>query len=174
MIGDVVTIHDRGLEPARGHVEPGDADRHGAVVAAGERPGQEGDQPVAAHGIEQRLVGGDAGGDDPRHFPTQQPLRRLGIVDLLADGHVAAGGHEPHQLGVELVVREARHRQGIGALVAAGEREVEEPRRLAGVVAEELVEVAHPEEDQRPGAPGLRRLELLHHRGRHGGKCSSL
>jgi hypothetical protein len=179
VIGDVFTIHDRGLEPAGRDVEPGDAHRNRAVVAAGERPRQEGDEPVAANGVEERLVGGDARGDDPRHLPAEQPLGRLAIrrsrpIYLFADGDVAACGHEPHEMGVELMVREARHRQGVGALVATGEREVEEAGRLAGVGAEELVEVAHPEEDQRPRTPGLRRLELLHHRGRHGRKCSSL
>jgi hypothetical protein len=87
---------------------------------------------------------------------------------------VAAGGHEPHELGVELMVREARHGHRVGALVAAGEREVEEPCRLAGVVTEEFVEVPHPEQDQPARAPGLRRRELLHHGRRHGRKCSSL
>jgi hypothetical protein len=87
---------------------------------------------------------------------------------LFTDRDPPGSRHELHELVVELVMGEARHRQGIGALVAAGEREVEEGRRLPGVVAEELVEVAHPEEHERPRAPGLRRLELLHHRRRHG------
>jgi hypothetical protein len=67
-------------------------------------------------------------------------------------------------MGIELLVGKAGHRRGIGPLVATGEREIEERRRLAGIVSEELVEVPHPEEHEAARATGLRRLELLHHR----------
>ena len=62
------------------------------------------------------------------------------------------------------MVWKAGHRQGVGALVAAGEREIEEIGGLAGIVAKEFVEVPHAKQHQRPRAPGFRRLELLHHR----------
>ena len=41
------------------------------------------------------------------------------------------------------MMREAGHRQGIGPLVTAGQREVEERGGLAGIVPEEFVEIAH-------------------------------
>jgi hypothetical protein len=175
VVEHVVPLRDRRLEAARGHVDPREPHLPAGVVASGRR--QDRDQPVGPRRIEERLVGGDAGGDDPRHLATEQALGRLRVVDLLADRHVPARGHELHQLRVELVMREPRHRQGVGALVAAGEREVEQVGGLAGVVAEELVEVSHPKQHERAGAAGLRRLELLHHGGRrrrHGRKCISL
>ena len=132
--------------------------------------GQHRQEVVAAGRIEQRFVGGDARGDDPRHLPAKQPLRGLGVVDLLADRHPAAGGHELDQLRVELMVGKSGHRHGVGPLLAAGDGEVEEIRRLAGVVAEELVEVPHAKEHDRSRAAGLGRLELLHHGGSHGGE----
>ena len=172
MVADVVAGHHGRLEPPRGNIDPGEPDDDFIGIAAGYGPGQQRDEIVAPRGIEQRLVGGDAGSDDPRDLAAEQPLGRLAIrrswpVDLLADGHAAAGGHELHQLHVELMMGKAGHRQGVGPLFAAGEREVEEGGGLAGVVAEDLVEVAHAEEHQRPWAPCLRRLELLHH-GCHG------
>jgi len=175
VIGHVVALHHGRLEAARRDVDPREADLRLRVVAAA--PWQDREQPVAACGIEQRLVGGDARRDDPRHLAAKEPLGGLGVVDLLADGHVPPRGDELHELRVELVVWEARHRQGVGTLFAAGEREVEEVGGLTGVVAEELVEVSHPEEYERARAAGLRGLELLHHGGRrrrHGGKCISL
>ena len=83
---------------------------------------------------------------------------------MFADGDPPADGHELHQLHVELMVWKAGHRQGVGPLVTAREREVEEIGRLAGIVAEEFVEIPHAKQHQRPRAPGFRRLKLLHHR----------
>ena len=180
MIGDVVAVNHRRLEPAGGDVDPGEAHLRVGVVAAALR--QDGNEPVAPRRIEEHLVGSDARRDHPRDLAAHQPLGRLAIgrgrpVDLFADRDMTPGSHELHQLRIELVVRKAGHRQGIGALVAAGECEVEQVGGRAGVVAKELVEVAHPEEHQCPRAAGLRRLELLHHGGRgrcHGRKCINL
>ena len=162
MVGQVVGADDGRLEAAGRDVDPGDAD----AARSARRPprrsaGWDRHETVGAGGIEERLIGGDPRRDDPGHLAAEQPLGRLGVVDLFADGHPAAGGDELGQLRVELVVGEAGHRQGVGALVTAGEREVEQAGGLAGVVAEELVEIAHPEEHQGSRAAGLGRLELL-------------
>ena len=55
------------------------------------------------------------------------------------------------------------------ALAARGQRDVEQAARLAGVVVEQLVEIAHPVEDERVGELGLDAPVLLHH-GRVGRK----
>ena len=123
---------------------------------------------VAAGRVEERFIGDDPGSDDAGHLPAEEALGRFGIVDLLADGDAAAGVDQLDQLHIELVVGKPGHRHGFGALVAAGEREIEERGRLAGVAAEEFVEISHPKQHQSPRAPELRRLELLHHGGWHG------
>src|SRR5690606_10057678 len=48
---------------------------------------------------------------------------------------------------------------------ALGQGDVQQPRRLAGVVVEQLVEVAHPEEQQQVRVLRLGGEELLHQRG---------
>ena len=179
-IGDILGGHDRSFEGAGGDVDPGEAHRCrsggvGHVIAvvargAGRRAGSEGEEPVAAGGIKEGLVGSDAGGDDPGYFSAEEPFGCFRVVDLFADGDAATGGDELDELRIELMVGKPGHRHGVGPLVAAGEREIEEIRSLAGIVAEELVEIPHPKEDQRAGAACLRRFELLHHRTCHGGQ----
>ena len=158
------------LEAACRDVDPGDPEDGLLVGPVRIARSGDGDEPVGSSRVEQRLVGRDARCDDPRHLAAEQPLGRAGIVDLLADRDPPAGRHQLDELHVELVMGESRHRQRVGALVAARERQVEKGGGFAGVVAEEFVEVAHAEEDERPGAPLLRRLELPHHRRRHGGQ----
>ena len=185
-IGHVLGGEDRRLERAGRDVDPRQPHRDRALVRRGRRavfgrgaggrfggrPGEDRQEPIPPDRVEEALVGGDAGGHDPGHLAAEEPLGGLRIVDLLADGDAPPRRHELHQLRVELVVGEPGHRHGVGPLVAAGEGEVEEVRRLAGVLAEELVEVPHAEQDEGPGALRLRRLELLHHRTGHGADCS--
>ena len=52
-----------------------------------------------------------------------------------------------------------------GALLAAGQREVQHAGGRLGVVVEHLVEVAHAKQQQRVGTRPLRFLILLHHGG---------
>ena len=73
-------------------------------------------------------------------------------------------------MDIELVVRESRHRHGVGALLATGDCEVEQTASLVGIGPKEFVEVAHSKQHQRTGAPGLGCFKLLHHGCPHGGK----
>jgi len=58
-----------------------------------------------------------------------------------------------------------------GGLAALGERNVEQPRRLLGVLIEQLVEIPHAVEQQRVRMIGLQAQVLLHHAGlREGGR----
>ena len=162
-VGDIVAGHDRRLEPARCDVDPRQAHDHAIDLSIGGRVGHNRHQPVAFRRVEQRFVRHDAGRDDPRHLAAQQALGGLGIVDLFADCHAAARGDELHQLHVELVMRKAGHRLRVGPLFTAGEREIEQGGGLAGVIPEELVEITHAKQHERPRAPGFRGLKLLHH-----------
>ena len=65
-------------------------------------------------------------------------------------------------------MRETGHRDGVGPLIARGDGQAEQGAGTLGVLAEHLVEVAHPEEQQRVGVAGLELAILLHHRGRGG------
>ena len=63
------------------------------------------------------------------------------------------------------MVGHAGHRdRRAGRLAARGERDVEQPRGALGVVVEELVEVAHPVEDELVRMLRLDAQILLHHR----------
>jgi hypothetical protein len=66
---------------------------------------------------------------------------------------------------VERVVGDARHRdRRAGRLAACGQRDVEQPRGALGVAVEELVEIAHPIEQQPVRMLVLEPEVLLHHR----------
>ena len=62
------------------------------------------------------------------------------------------------------MVREAGHRDG---LVAAGQRQAEHAGGELGVVVEQLVEVAHAEQQEHAGMAFLGLPVLLHHRSGH-------
>ena len=177
MLGKIGGRQDGRLKTPARNVDPGDpcglrasrcGRRCGGRCGLREcRRGQHGHQKIAASGIEQGLVSGDAWCHDPRHLASQEAFCCLGVINLLADGHPATGCHQFDQLRIELVVREARHRHRVGPLFAACDGEVQKFCSLAGVIAEEFVEVSHPEEHERSGAAGLGSLKLLHHRCGH-------
>ena len=71
------------------------------------------------------------------------------LADLLANGHRLAALDEPREIALHGVERHARHHHRLaGRLAAPGQRDVEQPRGLFGVIVEQLVEVAHPVEEQ--------------------------
>ena len=77
------------------------------------------------------------------------PFDLAGIADLLADRDRLALAHGAREVVVERLHRHARHRDRLAAGRAArGQRDVEQARRLARVVEEQLVEVPHPIEQQ--------------------------
>ena len=120
---------------------------------------------MLSRGIQQGVVGDGAGRDDPRHFALHQPLGQLGVFHLFADGRPEARGDQLAQVAFQLMVGEAGHGDGVVALVAAGQGQVEHAGGGLGVVVEHLVEVAHAEQQQGVGARPLRLLVLLHHGG---------
>ena len=143
-------------------------------VAAGEvEPGQpralaldgDGQQQAVAAVVEQVGVGQRARRDDARHGAFDRALRGRRIADLFADGDRFA---ELDQLGEVLlngVEGHAGHRDRLaGRLAALGQGDVEQARGLFGILEEQLVEVAHPVEQQQVGVLALQRQILLHDR----------
>ena len=112
-------------------------------------PGADGRQVIALARIQQGVVGHGAGRDDPRHLAPHQALGQLGVFDLLADRRPHAGGDQLAQVAFQLVMGKAGHGDGVLALFAAGQGQVQHAGGRLGVVVEHLVEVAHPKQQQR-------------------------
>jgi len=133
-------------------------------------------QPVGAACVEQAVLGQGARRHHPHHVAADDGLaaafaRLGGVLHLLADGDLEAGADQLGQIGLRRVHRHARHGDRRALVGAAGrERDAERARGLFGVVEEELVEVAHAEEDQRVGLARLGLEELRHHGARIGGE----
>ena len=114
---------------------------------------------------EQRLVGYCARGDDANDLALHRPLAGGGIPHLLADGGGFTELHQLGQIALDGVIGDARHGNGAArGLAALGQGDVEQLGRLAGIVIEQLVEVAHPVEQQDLRVLGLEAKILLHHR----------
>ena len=100
--------------------------------------------------------------DAPLDEPRLAPLRRR-QAHLLSDRHAVARGDELVQVTVELVVGDPGKRDASVVLPhgAGGERDPENARGDLGVLVERLVEVAHPEQQERVRVLGLQVQELL-------------
>lgn len=143
--------------------EAAGADVHGAVAEAAAIVVDGGDQVVLPL-AEQRLVGDGARGDDANDLALHRPLAGGRIPYLLADGGRLAELHQLGQIAFDGVIGNARHRDGAaGRLAALGQGDVEQLGGLAGIVIEQLVEVAHPIEQQDLRVLGLEGQILLHH-----------
>ncbi len=92
------------------------------------------------------------------------PLRHSRIFDLLAHRRAQSRLDDLGQVGVQRGMREAGHRQCVWPLVARGQGQAEQGGRAFGVVAEHLVEVAHPKQQECVGIACLELAILLHHR----------
>ena len=78
--------------------------------------------------------------------------------------HRLAELHQPGEILVDGMEGNPGHRNRFaGGCAAARQRDVEQPRRLARVVEEQLVEVAHPIEQQHVRMVSLDAQVLLHH-----------
>lgn len=122
-------------------------------------------QRVAAF-LQQGFVGHRARGDDADDLALDEALGQRRVADLLAHRHRFAQRDEAGEVTLVGVHRHAGHGDRLAAgLAALRQRDVEQPRRLAGVVVEQLVEVAHAEEQQQVRMLRLGGEELLHQRG---------
>ena len=127
-------------------------------------------QIIVALGIEQRVLGERAGRHQPHHVAAHHALvaarpGRGGIFHLLAHRDAMTGCDQAMQIVLGALHRHAAHRD-IHALVLAafGQHDAERARGNFGVFEEQLVEIAHPVEQQQPGIGRLYFKVLFHHR----------
>ena len=153
--GGAVPLGD--VEFAGGGVEIGGADRGGTGC-----DGQD----------ERRVAGLERGGielrprrHDAHDLALHDPLGLPGVFHLLAERHAMAAFDELVHVPRDGVEGDAAHRDGSADLVlgTGGQGDLERLGRDDGVVEEQLVEIAHAEEEQ-----GIRVLRLHAHVLRHG------
>ena len=143
-------------EVAGRHVEQ----RHaGGGTAAAERH-----QEVVGGARQVGAVGQRAGRHHAHHVAVEQLLARASALHLLADGDLLAGLHQPRDVAVGRVVRDAGHRDRL----ARGQRDLQQPRAQLGVLGEQLVEVAQAKQQQVVREAALQLPVLRHHRRRRG------
>ncbi len=133
-------------------------ERHARALATA----HDGEQEVVRAAREVRGVGHGAGRDHADHVAPQELLALAGGFHLLADRDLLAGLHEPRDVGLGRVMGDAGHRRAL----PRGQRDGEQARALLGVVEEQLVEVAEPEQQQVVGIAALQLPVLRHHRRR--------
>ena len=144
-------------DAARSECYPGGADARAGRVERHEM--------VLPAFIHQRGVTDSAGGDDTGDGPFDGALGGGRVANLFADGHRFAGFDEASDVLVRRMKRHARHADGFAiGLAAAGQRDVEQPGGLDGIIEKQLVEVAHPVEEQRLRYRCLDGQKLAHHR----------
>ena len=139
----------------------------GRESQAGARARREKGEEVVPPRIEEGVIEHGAGGDRLDHLAADEPLRPGSrILHLLADRRPAPEPDQARQVVVERLRGNAGKRDaGRRPVVPGGEREAEKPRALLGVLPEELVEVSHPEEEQRVRVAALHLPPLAHERG---------
>ena len=131
------------------------------------------DEPVCAARIEQSVLGQGARRHHAHHLAPQHRLAapRLGRrrrLHLLAHRDLEASANQFGKVGLGGVDRHAGHGYRLVLVrTAMRQRDPDRRRRLHRVVEEQLVEVAHPEEDQGVGLCRLG-LEILRHHRRRG------
>ena len=103
------------------------------------------------------------------------PFAAAGILDLIADGHAQPVADQLGDVAVGGVIRHAAHRRLVLLpLVARGQDEVEQRRRLLRVLEKHLVEIAEAVEEDGVGNLALDLEVLLEHRGEFaGGTCGA-
>jgi hypothetical protein len=114
------------------------------------------------------------GGDDAGDFAADDFFAGAGSFHLLADGDAVAFGDEAGEVAIGGVVGDAGHGDGLfGVFIAGGEGDFEFAGGDDGVVHEELVEVAHAEEEQGAGHLLFDAVILPHERRGFGGHAQA-
>ena len=136
----------RRLEQAGAHVQPGRAQ---AAADAGQ-----GEQQVGTVGVKQAVLRQRAGRDQADDGALQGGLAGAALrgLHLLGDGDAEAAADQAGQVGVGGVDGDAAHRDwGAAMLPALGQRDVQRRCRGLRISEEQLVEIAHAQEQQRVG-----------------------
>ena len=108
-----------------------------------------------------------AGGEDAGDFAADDFFGELGVFHLVADGDAVAFAEKAIEVVFSGVVGDAAHGE-LAFAVAGGEGELELAAGGDGVVVEELVEIAHAEEEEGVGIFTLGRGPLAHEGGEFG------
>ena len=107
-----------------------------------------------------------SGRDRLHHLAAHEALRELRVLDLLADRHAVPFGDQAAEVVGGGLHGDAGERDvGRAAVVARREGEAELSGGELSIVLEHLVEVAHPEKQDRVGVPRFDLAVLLHERG---------
>ena len=154
-------------ELGRRNIDPGKADAVAAARSTGARNRQ---QVIVGARIQQGVFGQRARRHQPHHAPRHHALvaARAGgcrILRLLAHGDAVAGIDQAVQIVLGSLHRHAAHRDIHALMLAAlGQDDAERLGGDLGVLEEQLVEIAHPVEQEQPGMAGLDLEILFHHR----------
>ena len=149
---DVVVCALTGKEFSGGNIEEADAARTLSEVHSGQKVVLLVVKDVVAHGN----TGCDKLRDAAAHHLVlgRQPLLStqfgallLWVLELVANGNTLSGTDELGQIGVESVVGETGHLSSCRcSVVPTGQRNAENARRLHGIIAVGLIEIATAEE----------------------------
>jgi hypothetical protein len=164
--GKIAGRADEAFDLAGGELDRGHCGGPGA--------GGDGGQAIGAARVEEAVLGQRPRGDDAHHLAPDDGFGAAlpglgGVFHLLADGDLGARADQFGKIGLGRVHGHAAHGDRRSAMAAAmGERDAEDGGGAGRVLEEELVEVAHAEEDE-----GVRldrfRLEILRHHRRGAG-----
>ena len=157
---DIIAVSLSGEELTGGDIEEGDADDMFVEMQAG--------HPVVLFLREGGVRIADTRCDEFGNTPLDQFLRQFGIFELVANGDTQSCPHEFGQVGIEGVERKARHLQSLHSTTAAVrtmcQRDIQDLRRLHGILCVSLIEVAATEEQHRVRILRFDVAKLLHHR----------
>ena len=128
--------------------------------------GHQGDDVVVPLRLQERIRHHGTGGDRLDHLAPHDPPGLGGVLGLFADRDLPAELDQPFQVVVEGLGRHPGERYAGGRpVVARGQGQAEKTRTLLGVLAEQLVEVAHAKENEVVPVTGLHLPPLPHERG---------
>ena len=148
-------------------IDPGQRE---AVLVGGRAGARQRQEVIVAAGVEQQILRQRAGRHQPHHVAAYDALgaalARLGrILELLTHGDAMAERDQAMQIFVGALDRDAAHRNVAAEMLAAlGQHDAERARSDLGVTEEQLVEIAHPVEQEAIRIGGLDLDILLHHR----------
>ena len=140
-----------------------------AIVARRSAAARQRGEIIVALGVKERVLGQGARRDQPDDIAAHHALgaalaRRRRVFELLADRNAMAERDQPVQIFVGALDRHAAHRNvGPAMLAALGQHDAERARGHFGVIEKQLVEVAHPVEQQAIRIGGFDLDILLHH-----------
>ncbi len=129
------------------------------------------EQQVVPAFLQQCLVTQGTGRDDADHLTVDRALGGFRVARLFADGNGMAPPDQARDVALRGMIGDPRHGDRLtGGLAAGRQGDVQHLGGPAGVVVEQLVEIAHAVEQQLVRVLGLE-LEILAH---HGGVTAEI